>query len=207
MMICRQFHVTTKKQLLAMKKNLLMAVGVLLCTGVFAGGINDPITGLAIVNKAGTSTYKVFYKNGEFNDVKISIIDSKNKTVFSEKISNVKGFVRPYNFSELGEGEYTVQIEDNESVRKEHVSYHSEKSTNLFNVIKLAESNKYLVTSPSKGDAVVTVKIFNQGGEVLYNESAKLSESFARVYKLEKISGDITFEITDSTGASKTFTF
>jgi flagellar hook assembly protein FlgD len=190
-----------------MKKNLLIAVGVLLCTGVFAGGIKDPVTGLAIINKTGTSTYKVFYKNSESSNVKISIIDSNNKVVFKEKLSNVEGFVRPYNFSELAEGEYTLQIEDNSGIRKEQVSYRSGRVKNLFNVVRLAETNKYLVTAPGKWAETVTVKIYNQDGEILHNESSNSAEAFARVYKLEKVSGSVTFEITDSTGASKILTF
>jgi hypothetical protein len=190
-----------------MKKNLLIAVGVLLCTGVFAGGIKDPVTGLAIINKTGTSTYKVFYKNSEASDVRISIIDSDNKVVFREKLSNVAGFVRPYNFSELAEGEYILQIEDNSGIRKEQVSYHSGGVKNLFNVVRLADENKYLVTAPGKENETVTVKIYNQEGQILHNESSSSNEAFARVYKLEKVSGSITFEITDSTGASKILTF
>jgi hypothetical protein len=190
-----------------MKSKLLIAVGVLLCTGVFAGGIKDPVTGFAIVNKAGTSTYKLFYTNSESQNVKVSILDTNGKTVFSEKISNVEGFVRPYNFSELGEGEYTMQIEDHSGIRKEQVSYHAEKSGDLFNVIKLVGANKYLVTSPSKENATVAIKIYNENGDILYNDSSNLDEAFARVYRLEKISGTITFKITDTTGASKVLTF
>ena len=188
-----------------MKKQLLVVVYVLVCTGMFAGGIKDPVTGLTI-KKAGTSTYHVFYTNSKPQIVKIAILDVNGKMVFFEKIRNVDGFARPYNFSELGEGEYTLQVEDQSGIRKEHVSYYTEKASSLFNVIKF-KSNKFLVTSPRKENATVAVKIYNESGDLLYNDSSTLNESFARVYRLDNISGAITFKITDTAGASKVLTF
>ncbi len=190
-----------------MKKNLAIVVGVLFSTMVFAGGIKDPVSGLAVIKKTGTTTYNLFYKNTERSDVKVSIIDAQNKIVFSEKINATDGFVRPYNFSELGEGEYTLQIEDNAGLKKEQISYSAGRVGNLLNVVRLAEANKYLVTAVGKIDQVVTVKIFNNEGEIIYIESTKLNEDFGKVYKLDKIRGAVTFEISDSAGASKVLTF
>ena len=190
-----------------MKKNLVIAIGVLFSTVVFAGGINDPVTGMIVVKKSGTATYKLFYKNVETSNVKVSIVDAKNKIVFAENIINEDGFVRPYNFSELADGDYTLLIEDELGIRKEKIIHHTGKVENLFNVLKFAGENKYLVTAPSNEKETVNVKIYNQEGQILYNESATLREAFARVYKLEKISGAVTFEISDSAGLSKVLTF
>jgi hypothetical protein len=127
--------------------------------------------------------------------------------VFSERINDVDGFVRPYNFAELADGEYTVQIEDNSGTRNEKISYHTEKTKTLFNVIRLTQPNKYLVTAANKGEQTVNVKIYNNEGTVLYNESSKATDAFAKVYKLDRVSGAVTFEISDASGLSKSITF
>jgi hypothetical protein len=186
---------------------LLIVVGVLVSTSVFAGGIKDPVVGSAVVKKTGTGTYRVIYKSSNPDDVKVSIVDENNKTVFTEKLLNTDGFIRPYNLTELGEGNYTILIEDANGIKKEQVNYRLDKVSDLFNVIKLSEENKYLVTSPEHGHESLSVKIYNQAGEVLYNESTKLTEAFARVYKLEKIVGKVIFEISDSKGSSKVLVF
>ncbi len=190
-----------------MKKNVVIMIVVLFSTMAFAGGINDPVTGLAVINKVGTKTYNVFYRNSEATDVTISIYNSKNKVIYTDKVKNTEGFTRPYNFAELADDEYTFQVEDNLGIKKEKISYHSEKTKNLFNVIKLAEADKYLVTSPQLNNQTITLKIYNNSGEIVYNESAQLDQAFAKVYKLNKVEGAVTFEVTDSAGVSKVLTF
>jgi uncharacterized protein YfaP (DUF2135 family) len=188
-----------------MKTKLFVAIGMLVCTSAFASWINDPRTGLT-VKKTGTGIYQVFYTNSKSQIITLSILDANGKTVFFEKIKAKKGFARPYNFSGLGEGEYTLQIEDQSGIKQEHVSYYAEKPSNLFNVIRV-KSNKYLVTSPRKDNAIVDVKIYNENGDLLYSDAAKLNEPFAKVYRLDQVSGRITFKITDNTGERKVLTF
>ena len=40
--------------------------------------------------------------------MKVTIFDKDNETVFSEEVKTRSGFVRPYNLSDLPEGDYYV---------------------------------------------------------------------------------------------------
>src|SRR5579864_5552739 len=97
-----------------MKKISLLLASVLLCTLVFARGIDGPIKGssVAVTNAKGSTLFKLYYKSENAGRVKITIEDEKGNTVFSETMKNADGFVRPYNFQELPEGQYTIAVED-----------------------------------------------------------------------------------------------
>ncbi len=73
------------------------------------------------------STFKLFYKGAQQSDVKVLILNDENQIVYSEKIKNTDGFARPYNFSNLPEGHYSIQIKDNAGIRTETVNHHSRK--------------------------------------------------------------------------------
>jgi hypothetical protein len=59
-------------------------------------------------------------------------------------------FLRPYNFSGLSAGEYTIQIEDSNGKKTETVDYAAGKIEKLISIVKLAEEGKYLLSVNSK---------------------------------------------------------
>ena len=89
-----------------MKKTLsVLVVLMVISSVVFARRADNPgaAAGMAVV-KNGT-TFKLYYKGTQQMDVKVSILDATNKIVFTEVLRKVEGFVRPYNFSNLPEGD------------------------------------------------------------------------------------------------------
>jgi len=110
-----------------MKKISALLGGVLLCTFVFARGIDKPIKGssVAVTNVSGSTLYKVYYKSERRGKVKVSIINEKGNTIFYETINKVDGFLRPYNFEELPEGQYSIKVEDENGKSVEKVDYNS----------------------------------------------------------------------------------
>ncbi|HEY9049124.1 MAG TPA: hypothetical protein VIN08_24655 [Ohtaekwangia sp.] len=189
-----------------MKNILSIAAAMLISTSaMFAGAIENPnaSTGMAIM-KNGT-TIKLFYKGTRPADVKVSILDAKNKLVYAETIQNVDGFVRPYNFSNLKEGEYTIELVGENGRQVERVNYHFGKVEKLANVLHVAgEPSKYILTVANKGADVLTVKIYDSIGTLLYNAKEEADGDFARIYNLENYHGAVTFEVTDSNGVAKT---
>ena len=69
------------------------------------------------------NVFNIHYRTAEKGRVKISIIDCKNKTVFSEVLLNTSSFVRPFNFSQLHEGVYTIVLEDKNGKQSEKINY------------------------------------------------------------------------------------
>jgi hypothetical protein len=78
-------------------------------------------TSLTVKSAEKVNVYNIHYRTTIEGTVKLSIINSKNKAVFSEVLLNTSSFVRPYNFSHLAEGEYTVILEDKNGKQAEKI--------------------------------------------------------------------------------------
>jgi hypothetical protein len=185
-----------------MKKTLSVLVVLMVVSSVvFARRLDNPgASSSATVVKIG-STFKLYYKGAEQADVKISILNGRNNVVFSETLKKVEGFVRPYNFSKLPEGEYTIQISDKFGRQIEKITYKQEKPEALAHLLKVAGSEaKYLLTVSSRGESDVTVRIYDNTNSVIYNKTEIVSSDFARIYNLEGIGGEFTFEVSDAKG-------
>ena len=69
--------------------------------------------------------------------------------------------------------------------------------------LKLPEQNaKYLLTVASKEQSDVTIRIYDDSNNVIYNKTETVSSDFARIYNLEGIAGEFTFEVTDASGTT-----
>ena len=188
-----------------MKKTLsILAALTIFSTSLFANNIDNPnaATGMAIM-KNGT-TVKLFYKGTKQTDVKVSIYNAANTLVYSETIKNVDGFVRPYNFTNLEEGEYSIELHGENGRQVERVIYKLGKVEKLANVMHVTgESNKYILSVANKGQDVLTIKIYGDKGILLYSKTENVDGDFAQVYNLDKYKGNVTFEVSDSKGVTK----
>ena len=188
-----------------MKKTLsILAAITIFSTALFANNIDNPnaATGMAIM-KNGT-TVKLFYKGTKQTDVKVSIYNAVNTLVYSETIKNVDGFVRPYNFTNLEEGEYSIELLGENGRQVERVIYKLGKVQKLANVMHVTgEPNKYILTVANKGQDVLTIKIYGDKGVLLYSKTEEVNGDFAQVYNLDKYNGGLSFEVSDSKGVTK----
>jgi hypothetical protein len=156
------------------------------------------------------ATVKLFYKGTEQTNVKVLILNDLNKIVFSEKIKNTDGFVRPYNFSSLPDGNYSIQLIDNAGSQIKEVSYTRErvaesKSEKVMHVTQLdGSSNKFVLSVPNVGDDEITVTIYNEENAILYTAKENIVGNFAKIYNLKNYQGKVTFVVTDSKGQSVT---
>ena len=191
-----------------MKKINLLLAGVLMCTLVFARGIDEPIKGssVAVTNIIGSTLYKVYYKSNRLGKVKISIMDEKGNTLFNETMNKVGGFLRPYNFEGLPEGQYTVNVEDENGKTVEKVNYKLGRVEKLIHVQKLAGENKYMLSIASPKPEDVFIYIFDEKDNLIHNEIQSIKGEFAQIYNLKDISS-FTIEVYDKFGVVKKITY
>src|SRR4051812_5529192 len=149
-----------------MKKTTTLTLTlVLFSTLMFANGTDDEkkasatVSGAAVV-KNGESSFRVIYKSEKESDVRVTIFNAKDQLVYSEKVNNTDGFTRPYNFESLGEGDYTISIQDGSKTQLEKVSYRTPRVTKALNVLR-AEDGKYVVMAAGQGDETFTISIYD----------------------------------------------
>ncbi|HYG17903.1 MAG TPA: hypothetical protein VD816_03200 [Ohtaekwangia sp.] len=186
-------------------KNILSIVMVLvLVSGTsFASRLNEPspAAGAGVMRKG--ATFKVFYKAATLSDVKVSIYNSNDELVFKEILKKVDGFARPYNFSTLPEGTYTIEISDGRSTITETVNHGNPVARRHAHVTNLGQDGKFLLMVPNKTPDIITVSIFDENHNLLYSGREVIDGDFAKVYNLKSESNKPLFQITDSKGNIK----
>ncbi|MGC4023488.1 MAG: hypothetical protein QM734_16825 [Cyclobacteriaceae bacterium] len=189
-----------------MKTKLIFVLAFVSSTFSFAG--IEP--SVAVIPGSSNSVYKVVYKSETTSKVKVTIFNSEKQVVFTESISNVKGFSRPYNFSSLPEGEYTIEINNGLDKKVETVKYQEQGDSMLVSTMSVRKLNsaesKYLITAESKGLNIMTVSVYDEQGTLLHSQSHIVDKSFGVVYNVAK-GGNYTFVLTDANGTSQQFVF
>ncbi len=191
-----------------MKKFTILFVSVLVSSLTFARTGDEgtkSASGFAVVKKA-DSSYKLIYKSSETSNVTITILNDNNEVMFKETIKNSDGFLRPYNLESLPAGQYTFKIENGLVSQTETIDlrvHPDSDALKMASVVKI-EEGRYMLALAGKGAEQIGIKISNEKGETLYNESEMTKGAFARVYNLVNLSGRISFEITDGNGKVRT---
>jgi hypothetical protein len=193
-----------------MKNIFFSLVTLIMVSSVMsANGFDKPkssTTGMAIM-KTG-STFKLFYKGAKAGNVRVTIYDNEGNAVFEETIHKMESFVRPYNFSSLVEGEYTIALTDEEGKLVEKVNYVNVKTKRLMNLVKVTGTkSKYMLSISNKGADALTVRIYDGGHNLVYQETERVSGDFAKVYDLKNLDKGFSFDVTDKNGVSKSFTY
>ena len=95
-----------------------------------------------VLSNPSKEVYTLNYK-GKSDVVKVRIMDKAGKTVYQEKIKGMDSFSRPYNFSQMPAGEYTIEVKNSEGVVRENFTHTVDATENSnFSMIKLIEGKK-----------------------------------------------------------------
>ena len=169
---------------------------------MFAGGVNENPKAVSTtsVEKDGENTYNLKYKAVKAMDVTISILNEDGESIYMETINNTVGFIRPYNFFELGKGVYTIEIADQAGEHKELVDL--AYTTKVINITKLSGEGRYLVSATGEGKEVIAVDIYDVFGNLIHRDVESTDGNFGQVYKVNTYAPK--FEVTSGNGAVKT---
>lgn len=186
-------------------KTILSLVALLIVIGqVHANPIapKSPV-GMSVV-KSG-EVVKLFYRGEKSGNVKVTIYNERGEEVYAETLRKTEHFMRPYNISALPDGNYTIQLRDEQGTRTQKVTHNRAEKSRLAHLTRLTSvgKNKYMLAVPNDGRDALTVKIFNDQNELLYENTEVIFGDFARLYNLNKIAGNHTFEIIDKSGNVK----
>lgn len=193
-----------------MKTKSLFIAAVATVLSLTAFGNEEPSNskGLAVVPVKGSEVFKVIYKGDAVGKVRLNIYNQASELVFTESISGLDGFIRPLNFSGLKAGEYTLEIIDAAGKKVERVNYQPNKSSKYVHISKVAdEEGKFLIAVSGTGKEEINVRIYDSASNLVHNESKVIDGSYAQVYNIKKITGAVTFQVTDNAGNVKTVSF
>lgn len=189
-----------EKMIKIMKIKLTVLAIVLGLMSVQATPIGDERTqkNVSVVAKE-VNVYRVIYKGVSECDVRVSIYNSERQLVYTERLKLKRGFVRPYNFSGLDYGQYTIEVKDGFGTSVEKVN-HQPKPKSLVNLIRLKEKSKFMFTAKADEREYLTIKIYDGINRLVYNESQWIDGDFGQIFNLSRVMGDYTLEVLHENG-------
>lgn len=154
--------------------------------------------GVSVVQKG--SVVKLFYRGEQTGKVKVTIFNAKGNVVFREVMQDTEHFMRPYNFSSLPYGDYTIELSDASGKRYQKVT-HKRVSDRIAHLTRLGKGeNKYMLAVPSRGKDVITVRIYDASDRMLLEEVQTIDGNFAKVYNLSAVGSLSTFVVVNGEG-------
>jgi hypothetical protein len=180
-------------------KNILILLAFVSFANVYAGEKNPASASAMDVVRTGDMV-KVFYKGVKDCTVKVTIFNAKGAAVFTETLKHISNFMRPYNFSTLAQGNYTIEISDESGKLVKRVNYvHAAPAVKLASLRKISP-DQYILSVASKDAGTITIKIFDSEEKLIYRENEHIGKEFAKIYNIARASGKLTFQVTDENG-------
>ncbi|NJM26690.1 MAG: hypothetical protein HC859_15655 [Bacteroidia bacterium] len=188
-----------------MKKTLsLLFAFAFAATVAFAGEDDPSAVGVGVI-QAG-SIVKLLYKAEAAGNVRVSIYDASGRELFRESFAKIESFMRPYNFTSLANGNYTIEVRDAKGTHVKTLEYKKTATADesLVGVVKVnSPENRYLLTIANKEQGTVYVRIYNADNALIYDGKENVTGNFAKLYNIKNGAKDLTFEVSDNAGNVK----
>lgn len=151
---------------------------------------------LVVVAEAENGLFHIKYTDERTCNTRMIIKDADGNRIFSEVIRNQCSFIRPYNFSQLPYGRYTIIATNEYNEKVTYVDHRPEPEVRVqHRIIKMADG-RYLLQIPKADVTRVQVSI-KTDQELLYFKNVKLTGDFACIYNIKNLpdSTPVKFEV------------
>jgi len=155
---------------------------------------------LEVVPDSKLGAYRLSYSNPGQAPFTVSITDTKGNLLHREHLGPKDKLVRAYRFSDVDAGTYFFQVSTPEQSIREVVEYPISQPAQpiAFNLLSDPRSDRYqlqLTGAPSKK---VTINIYDQDGNLLYNQRSTVAEQSNQVYNLAQVgASSVTFSVSN----------
>jgi hypothetical protein len=183
-----------------MKKILSLVVALIAIGQVSAKGIEpkSPV-GISVLKQG--AVVKLFYRGEQSGKVKVTIFNERGDVIYREILANTDQFMRPYNFSSLPQGEYTIELKDEQGRRVLQVNHKFSQEKRTAHLTRLNDhENKFMLAVPNEGPDDLQIRIMDENNAVLYQETEHIEGDFAKVYQFRHVTGPHVFEVSDKMG-------
>jgi len=142
--------------------------------------------------------YKLVYPVRSAGIVYVKIYDQDNQLVFSDRIKNKDGFMRPYDFSNLPDGNYKFMIQSDGGQIVTDIVHKLHQYDLDISVADTADKDAYqlLVTGVKKDP--VYVSIYDKKDHLVYEDVVNVGKNFTRIYAFPELADDLTFVVTQN---------
>ncbi|MBU2926873.1 hypothetical protein [Winogradskyella psychrotolerans] len=152
-----------------------------------------------------------------FNSVKkgnsISVTDAVGEVVFSGLINYDGNISHLYDFSQLKDGIYTIEVEkafeievNIVEVKNHNVNFLNKKSEKIFKPVFRTENNRLMISKIALNNSKMEIELYYDN-ELIHSEMANGSDILNRVYKFDNtVKGEYT-AVVKSNGRVFTETF
>lgn len=161
------------------------------------------------VKASKNSVFKVQYVSEQKGNVEVTILNEKNTVVFSEVINNNGSFIRPYNFSNMAEGVYSIVLKDENGEQRQTINYATAKTRAYAKVAAVPDQeNKFWLNIVTNGEEKMNVRIYSLKGELLHDQSVIVAGSYSKIYNIIQLNQPaIVFEVSNGNGVVYTSLF
>ena len=180
------------------KMMLVLLILAAMCEVSMAGGESQ----MAVVRHG--DIFKVIYKSEYLSCVKVSISDKNGEVVFKEELICNQGFIRPYNFSALPKGDYTIRLADGSDQKIEKIHFIDQPWLAHFARLGTDEKKIMVAVPYQEGSNDFTIQVVDDNEQVIYKEEEKINSDFAKVFNLKNLQRGATVNLVNrTTGETK----
>ncbi|MFK7774121.1 MAG: T9SS type A sorting domain-containing protein [Saprospiraceae bacterium] len=178
---------------------IVLVPALLITSNIFA---NDSQPSLKIV-PGKNNAFTLISNNAKKSDVTIRIFDNEGLSLLREKIEVNSAFSKSYDLSNMPNGIYEVEIEDNISFRKYFVITASDtieilenNEEKIFKPIVVLEESLLKFNLLNLGSGDVELSLNNRLGEKIYTEKIQNTIAIHKGFDLSKLpSGNYSVEV------------
>ncbi len=148
-------------------------------------------------------TYRLLYKDSEQQQIQIDIVDDKNKVLYTEIVSGVDGFIKPFDMKALPAGSYTFRLTTAHGVFSETIKIKtaSEKYADLISINALEGSRQFALRVNQQVNTELVMYIYDEKDNLVHEEQV---QSGIKLYDLQKVPSNlITVKIYQQDGLVK----
>jgi hypothetical protein len=177
----------------------LMLMALIACQTVFAAGNSpdNPVQGQVTATESFAyslfplaSSKKMYftYINSNQQKVTLRFFDQKGNLITTDALKNAEGFHKYYNFEQLGNGSYTVEITCGNHTEQRTITIGSQPENQEFlaYISPNLKDNKVKVAFQHANSPVI-VAVRDIKGQILYSKEVSSSQNFASVLDLQKL--------------------
>ncbi len=143
--------------------------------------------------------YKLVYPVKKTEQVRIRIYDDENHLLLSENVENHKGFMKSYDFSNLSDGMYTINIQSLSGVISKEVYHRYQKDDIDFSVERNPDNESFRLVVSGVRKEPIFVDIMDENRERIYEDTVDVGKSFSRTYRFKgRVPENVLFRVSSA---------